>query len=113
MAQNELKTTTNSGTSDPGPFFYEGVPCQADVQYQLCKVEVNQCTKVLYHELLNHVDGNTAKLSVIDTEHTSGRDGSSLFCFKKARLLPSPGKNHCRVCFFFLVNIIIAETKDS
>ena len=89
----------------------------ADVQYQLCKVEVNQCTKVFYHELSKHVHGNTAELSVIDTEHTSGRDGSSILCFKKARLLPSPCKNHCWVCVFFFssfqVNIIIAETKDS
>ena len=40
----------------------------ADVQYQLCKVEVNQCTKVFYHELSKHVHGNTAELSMIDTE---------------------------------------------
>ena len=57
---------------------------------------------------------------MIDTEHTmmGGHDGSSLLCFKKAQLLPSPDKNHCRVVcvffsFFFQVNIITAETKDS
>ena len=46
--------------------------CLADVsdRYQLREIEVNQCAKVLYHELSKHAHGNTAELSVIDTEHS-------------------------------------------